>query len=431
MLQEHGHLNPSFRLARNLMARGHEVAYLAIPDFEKHIESQGFRTIPFLGDVYPAGFEKELDALGKLERRRALSSRFDRLATVLSDRSTEDKLRALSPKMFLIDVCHTSMSMLAKRMGVPQIGLSTTFPQVRDRGIPPSRSHLVFRSGIPGELAAELEWQRMVRKRQLAATAMRPFRMAPPYDLARRAAHKFGVAPGELDTETAYMPQLRGVPELVLCPEPLDFPRAPHALRAYSESLDVERKSDVAFPWERLDPEKPLVYVSMSSQAQELARVRALFVTLAGIFARHSHWQAVLSLGRSATPKELGPTPANVIAVQRAPQLDLLKRAKLVITHGGLGSVKECIANAVPMIAIPLAVDQPGNGARITYHGLGVRKDIAHLDAGDLARSISEMFAAERFREAARRMQNQFEVFESKQTGSQFVEARLANETRL
>lgn len=78
--------------------------------------------------------------------------------------------------------------------------------------------------------------------------------------------------------------------------------------------------------------------------------------------------------------EDLGVLPENVIAVQHAPQLDLLKRAKMMITHGGASSVKECLYSGVPMIVIPTPVeDLQGNAARVVYYGVGVRADLRKL----------------------------------------------------
>jgi zeaxanthin glucosyltransferase len=53
------------------------------------------------------------------------------------------------------------------------------------------------------------------------------------------------------------------------------------------------------------------------------------------------------------------------------PQIELLKRAALCITHAGLNTVLESLAHGVPMVAIPIGYDQPGIAARIAHHGTG------------------------------------------------------------
>jgi len=57
--------------------------------------------------------------------------------------------------------------------------------------------------------------------------------------------------------------------------------------------------------------------------------------------------------------------------VGRVDQLEVLHRAKLMITHGGLNSVQECIVTETPMIVIPLKHDQHFVASRIEKLGLG------------------------------------------------------------
>ena len=48
MLNESGHLNPTFKLSKALAARGHDVRYLAIDDVRSAIEQQGLPVTPLL-----------------------------------------------------------------------------------------------------------------------------------------------------------------------------------------------------------------------------------------------------------------------------------------------------------------------------------------------------------------------------------------------
>ena len=59
-------------------------------------------------------------------------------------------------------------------------------------------------------------------------------------------------------------------------------------------------------------------------------------------------------------------------AVRYAPQLELVKRAAAVVTHAGLNTTLESLAEGVPLVAIPQGNDQPGVAARIAHHGAGV-----------------------------------------------------------
>jgi UDP:flavonoid glycosyltransferase YjiC (YdhE family) len=59
--------------------------------------------------------------------------------------------------------------------------------------------------------------------------------------------------------------------------------------------------------------------------------------------------------------------PDDAIIVDYAPQLQLLKKASLCITHAGINTTLESLSNGVPLVAIPIANDQPGIGARIEW----------------------------------------------------------------
>jgi UDP:flavonoid glycosyltransferase YjiC (YdhE family) len=160
------------------------------------------------------------------------------------------------------------------------------------------------------------------------------------------------------------------MPEIVLCPRELDFPHSDVADRYYVEpAIDLER-SGGEFPWHLLDSTKTLIYCAMGSQSHrsgEAGRiVRAAIEAVRG----REDWQLVVVTGAGGGDSPAD-EPSNVIQTEHAPQLEILRRAALMITHGGLGSVKECLYFGVPMIVFPLMRDQPGNGARVVHHGLG------------------------------------------------------------
>jgi UDP:flavonoid glycosyltransferase YjiC (YdhE family) len=71
--------------------------------------------------------------------------------------------------------------------------------------------------------------------------------------------------------------------------------------------------------------------------------------------------------------------PENVIVVATAPQLELLKRADLCITHAGLNTVLEALGQGVPLLAVPIGYDQPGVAARIAHHRVGEFLEIERL----------------------------------------------------
>src|SRR5215203_5484378 len=82
--------------------------------------------------------------------------------------------------------------------------------------------------------------------------------------------------------------------------------------------------------------------------------------------------------------------PANVVIVSEAPQVELLKRASLMVSHGGVTGLKKSAFMGVPMLLIPIHYDEFGNAARVVYHGLGVRLQLEKVSAVELGRLLIE-----------------------------------------
>jgi MGT family glycosyltransferase len=112
--------------------------------------------------------------------------------------------------------------------------------------------------------------------------------------------------------------------------------------------------------------------------------------------------QVVLSVGRNFNLDDLGPIPSNTIVVRVAPQIELLKRAALCITHAGLNTALEALAQGVPMVAIPIGYDQPGVAARIAYHGVGEFVEVGNLTVRRLLELIVKVRANTSYRDKAR-----------------------------
>jgi MGT family glycosyltransferase len=112
--------------------------------------------------------------------------------------------------------------------------------------------------------------------------------------------------------------------------------------------------------------------------------------------------QVVLSVGRNLNPGDLERIPPNTIVVRIAPQIELLKRAALCITHAGLNTALEALAQGVPMVAIPIGYDQPGVAARIAYHGVGEFVEIGNLTARHLSKLIIKVTTNPYYRDKAR-----------------------------
>ena len=165
---------------------------------------------------------------------------------------------------------------------------------------------------------------------------------------------------------------------------------------------DIESRPKVEFPWERLTGE-PMVYASMGTILNGRMDV---FRTIVAALAQHKDLQLVLSVGERIDPSQLRPIPGNTIIVKKAPQLELMKKASVCITHAGLNTVLESLGQGVPQLAIPVTFDQPGVAARIAKNRTGVVTSLDKLTPEHLSTLLGVVLTDPVYRENARRLQN-------------------------
>ncbi len=113
--------------------------------------------------------------------------------------------------------------------------------------------------------------------------------------------------------------------------------------------------------------EEPLVYVSLGTLFNARPDFfRACLEAFAG-----SHFRLLLSIGDKLDPDALGPLPANAVVRRSVPQLAVLSRARLFITHGGMNSVSEALWFGVPLVAFPQQAEQALVARRVQEVGAG------------------------------------------------------------
>ncbi len=81
--------------------------------------------------------------------------------------------------------------------------------------------------------------------------------------------------------------------------------------------------------------------------------------------------QLVLAVG-GTEGSPLPELPGIHIVVNYAPQVELLKRAALTITHAGMNTTVQALHFGLPLIAVPLTHDQPAIAARLNRTGAGI-----------------------------------------------------------
>ena len=187
------------------------------------------------------------------------------------------------------------------------------------------------------------------------------------------------------------------------CPREFDFGHAPDFPQFHYAGPfhDGRGRIDFDFPWQQLTGE-PIVYASMGTLQNGLVDIfRSITQAAIGL----KELQFVLAVGSQLDPKQLGAVPANVVVVSHAPQIEVLRRSSLCITHAGLNTVLESLSAGVPMVALPITNDQPGVAARIAKKKVGVVISPHQASPENFVTAIKQVLGDPTFRDNVQRMQ--------------------------
>jgi zeaxanthin glucosyltransferase len=371
-----GHLNPMSVLARKLQSRNHEVVLICLPDTEPFVRAAGLSFLPCCENEFPIGSVDEyVRGIGTCQGEEALQLSIEACGVMTNAmlNSFPAILKAVGVDALVLDTYLFYAELLPLSLGMPYVHVSNAL-HFDYSGYTPLPVY-----DWPHETSAEA----LDRNRKGVANFLNIVKRANSG--AKAYAERVGLKmdwdnPQATISKHAWLTQT---------PKEFDFESShwPSQLHHTGPFHDGAGRIDVEFPWERLTGE-PLIYASMGTLQNRVANV---FHTIVSATSRLKDVQLVLSLGDHVDPKEIGPLPANAITVKHAPQLELLKRASVCITHAGLNTVLEALAQGVPQVAIPVTNDQPGVAARIADKKTGLVLPLTDLSAPRLSRLLEEV----------------------------------------
>ena len=205
----------------------------------------------------------------------------------------------------------------------------------------------------------------------------------------------------------------RNIRTLILAAWEFDFPH------------EFENRDDYVGPMVLLERQEPVEDPKYQHVMQAIADKKTsgskrflIFCSMGTIHATPDYFQRVikavsdkpnydliLAVGRDLPLGRFEPTPDNVYLFERVPQLDLLKRADVALTHGGINTINECILLGVPVVVYSDGfLDRNGCAARVAYHGLGLRGDFRRDTASQIARNIDHVLHNPQYRANIERM---------------------------
>lgn len=378
-----GHLNPFLALARELQRRGHRVTVFQMPDLASSVLAEQVDFVPIGASDHPIGsLPQSLAELGRLSGFAALRFTVRAIAqtTEMICRDAPQAVHDARVDTLLVDQTEPAGGSVAERLGIPFVTLCNALALNREPDVPPPFSPWTYRESV---------W---ARTRNRLGYAVSDRILAPVRSVLADYRRRWNL-PAHRGSEDSYS----RLAQISQQPREFDFPRKflPSCFHYVGPLRSPERHS-VEFPWERLDG-RPVIYSSLGTLQNQKSNLYKCFVEACADL----DVQLVIA-GRS--PESLGPLPENVIAAAYAPQLELLAKASLTLTHGGLNTVLDSLSCGVPMVLVPLTYEQPAIAVRVARIGAGEILPLSRLSPNSLRTEIRKIGTGDSYKANARAM---------------------------
>jgi zeaxanthin glucosyltransferase len=395
-----GHLNPMTALARQLQARNHEVVFLY---------SSGAGGLPFVPSPERDHINEARPEASKKEGQDALQFSIRAVLTQTEAilKSLPSIVQANGIDALIIDTVQFYAELGAMRLGMPYVHVATGVHWDYS-GYTPLCLYGWPHQTTPAALARNREgvakWVSLLESINGGIKAH---------------AESLGLKIDWNDLSSTLSP----FASITQVPRAFDFESShwPSQFHHTGPFHNGKGREKVDFPWERLTGE-PLIYASMGTILNGQVDV---FRTIVAAVAKNKNLQLVLSVGDQVDSKQIGPAPNNAIIARRVPQLELLKQTTVCITHAGLNTALESLAQGVPQLAIPVTYDQPGVAARIAHHKTGIVTSLDKLTADRLALLLEEVLTDPTYRENVHKLQKAIKQANGLSVAADLIEESL------
>jgi zeaxanthin glucosyltransferase len=403
-----GHLNPMVALADATRARGHRVSFFLLGDPPASVAAAGFESIPLGGSVFPPNqYRAWLQQLGSLQGRAALKHTF-----AIGARAAEAILevgpttaRAAGVTALLVDQASFPGGTVAEQLNIPFATVCNALLLHPDAVAPPFFTHWQPRDTGWARIRNRIAWAGLNRLYAPILTRIQDHRRRLGLPVPARIAAAWS-----------------NLLQISQQPEAFEFPRRelPKHVRFVGPLRLPGGYQPVPFPWERLDG-RPLIYASLGTLQNRVAKTfRVIAEACNGLDA-----QLVISTGHGVAPEALGELPGHPVVVSYAPQLDLLRRSTVAVTHAGLNTVLDALATGIPMVAVPVTNEQPGISARVVWVGAGEAFDYKHVTPQALRAAVLRVRSDPSYRAAAERVRDSIRAGGGAPRAAEMIEQSL------
>lgn len=377
-------------LARALAARGHDCHFVGAAGLAPLAAREG---VAFAGF---AAAEMDMTNAGLLRTLWAAAA-----ATGNWCRNGPEALARLAPDLVVADQAEPGGSLAAEAARLPRATFAVALPLDRTEAIPPPFVGWPMLDGPEGRKRNRGGWR--VADALLLAQSRRLAAGCRAHGLALRTRLSDWIS-SDLDLRQV-------VPSL-------DFP---HPLGSGARPVGPVRDGP-AETWDFADDGRPVVFASLGTlQGGRTGLLETICAAAADLGAH-----LALAHAGALDDGQVARLPGRPSVRRAWPQRAVLRHAAACVTHAGMNTVLDCAAAGVPMVAIPLAFEQPATAARLAHHGIGRVIPPRRANRAAIRAALADVLGDARLREALRPVAAEMAAAGGTARAADLVEAHLA-----
>lgn len=376
------HYYPTFELARAFKQEGISVVYACSEKYERLVTSNGFESyvlkrqddIELMSTTLKADAERHSGFMAIISAWKC-NSQLNQV--IISQDFFANMLTEVKPSLILVDVFHQHHTLHLQKHKVPYCHIDVYVSPSKGNNKPPYTSSFVPLPTKVSQIRSSFTWTMYFLRKSID-----PFLHPTVNKTIKALAKKYNYPGTAIDWQSMHGFSFTKIDKIMTSWRQFDFPGAVEKNVYYFSPSKALMRSESGYD-PRFDKIKDVL--SQSGQKTVLCnfgtvsvvdnRLALFFQRLIQAFGEMTHYNLILSIEDEVLRLKLRNTaPDNVFVFKTVPQLYVLNHlADVMITHGGINSITECIFSNTPMLVFPISKksDQHGNAARVVYHGLG------------------------------------------------------------
>ncbi len=362
----YGHINPMLGIAKLLVEDGHEVIFYNTKEFSKKIKDIGAEFYP------PPSFIKDVDFRVLSSAMKMAELSLDGTEAVIP--YLEIAIRKEKPDCIIHDSFSLWGKIVAAKNKIPAISL-----------VPSMAINIPVITFFARYLVRD--YILMVKE---------PYRMKNIFDRFNSLYKKNGLA------------EIPFLFDIFSNKEDLNIVFTSSYLQPARRTFDksfrfigpvIYDRKEGSFSYKR-SSKKPLIYISLGTIFNDKT---SFYEKMIGIFG-NKQYDVFMSIGKNLNIKALGKIPDNIKIKDHLPQIEVLKKADLFISHGGMNSVNESMYFGVPMIFYPQIQEQRINSRRIEQLEAGIYYKEKAVDTKRFVEIVDQVLKNKKYKKNAKKI---------------------------